>query len=448
MRTTLHLARTLAFAALAGLAQAGPTAGDTPEDPSGVFAADVQHALKEIPELAGRLIERKGIDWADVSLRYTARAQATETVEQHLELLRDLLAELRDGHAIVQKMEAAGEVDGPSDPRGGRAGLGLFLCRSGGAIRVKTAWAGAARAGLAPGCEVLAVDGTPIDAWLGDRIARMRSAFGFSTDHQAFHWTCHYGLAGAEGDGLQVRWKDAGGAEQEARLEYGTASIEPQGPAFFPASVEVHKNITYGVTENGFGYIYTRRCYQDVAQQVDVALEALGDVPGMILDLRANSGGAYQQEQLMGRFIPKGKSISFDKRYVSRGPRPYGGPVVVIVDGLVTAAGETTAAMFKDDGRAYLIGEDTTAGMCSRTSSVQLPSGMFSLRVSTRSDMQRANDGRGIEGIGVAPHETVPYEPADLAAGIDSLVRRAEEVLVDYYQEEVPYDPWELGWGR
>jgi C-terminal processing protease CtpA/Prc len=122
--------------------------------------------------------------------------------------------------------------------------------------------------------------------------------------------------------------------------------------------------------------------------------------------------------------------------------------VVVIVDALTRSAGETCAAIFKEDGRAYLIGDTPTAGMSSSKKTIELPSGLFTLYVSVSSNMKRANRGEGIEGIGVPPHEIVPYDPADLAAGKDTLIARAEALLAQYPQKEVPYDPTEFGWRR
>jgi hypothetical protein len=66
--------------------------------------------------------------------------------------------------------------------------------------------------------------------------------------------------------------------------------------------------------------------------------------------------------------------------------------------------------------------------------------------VSIASNKARFNGGRGIEGIGVEPHLIVQYEQADLAAGVDTLIRRAEELLADFPGKEVPYDPEDFGW--
>jgi carboxyl-terminal processing protease len=148
----------------------------------------------------------------------------------------------------------------------------------------------------------------------------------------------------------------------------------------------------------------------------------------------------------MGRFIPQGKTMRFAKAYQSAGPKPYGGPIVVIIDAGVRSAGETAAGMFKEDGRAYMIGESPTAGMSSSKTTIELPSRLLALYVSVSSNMGRFNNGKGIEGIGVLPHETVEYDPKDLAAGIDTLTRRAEELLKKYPQAKVPYNPQDFGW--
>jgi hypothetical protein len=60
---------------------------------------------------------------------------------------------------------------------------------------------------------------------------------------------------------------------------------------------------------------------------------------------------------------------------------------------------------------------------------------------SVRSNMGRFNEGRGIEGIGVPPHELVPYSPEDLARGVDTQIRRAEELLKQGLpQDKVPFE--------
>ena len=120
----------------------------------------------------------------------------------------------------------------------------------------------------------------------------------------------------------------------------------------------------------------------------------------------------------------------------------------MIVDQSVKSAGETTSGMLKEDGRAYMIGEGPTAGMSSQKTTIDLPSGKFQLYVSTHSNKGRFNGGEGIEGVGIQPHEIVAYEAKDLAQGIDTLIQRAVELLQEFPQGKVRYDPAKYGWGE
>ena len=62
-----------------------------------------------------------------------------------------------------------------------------------------------------------------------------------------------------------------------------------------------------------------------------------------------------------------------------------------------------------------------------------------SLRVSVESNKLRFNGGKGIEGIGVIPHEILAYDPKDLSKGVDTLIARAEALLKKFPHNKVLY---------
>src|SRR4030095_13831430 len=189
-----------------------------------------------------------------------------------------------------------------------------------------------------------------------------------------------------------------------------------------------------GKTQAGFAYIHLRKIPGNLDVQLDQMLAEIGDAPGLILDMRANGGGGCDHQAVFGRFVPTGQSW---RQYASKGEKPFTGLMVVIVDAGVASAGETVAGMFKEDGRAYMIGDAPTAGMSSSKTTLALPSGLFSAYFSVFSNKARFNHGRGIEGVGVPPHEVVPYDPKELAAGIDTQIRRAEELLTKGFPADV-----------
>ena len=412
------------------------------------YAADVAFALDEIEERCGHFFELKDIDWDEVRDEFTEEAAEVETPEQHHLLLWRLLARLEDGHAEVQPLEAGEGIGYPEAPE--RASFGMFWCRSGKKVLVLRAF-GALGGGLVePGWEVVKVDGEKIVAWFENCVAEHRDTQSFSTDHHAEFSAMHWGLVGERGSRVEVEFKT-----HKRKKKTRTLTLEPvkafnPGPAFFPENTTHLKDVAFAQLEDDLAYLHIRRCKSDLVEQLDQALAELGEPLGLIVDFRGNSGGGHFDE-LMQRLLPPGAEFGVGKRYVGAGQHVFAGPVVAIVDAGVVSAGETMAGMLKEDGRAYLIGTGPTAGMSSSKQVIELPSRLFALRVSVASNKGRFNDGRGIEGIGVVPHEEVEYEQEDLAEGVDTLTARAAELLEKHDDGRfpkgvVPYLPKDFDW--
>lgn len=411
-----------------------------------VYVEDVKFAAAEIEKKCATLLASKKIDWPNITKNFLKEAQSVKDADGHLLLLTKMLAKLRDGHAEVRPLEKGKNSKLPAEWTAEKTGPGFFLCKAANRIFVKNAWSSAAEAGLQAGFEIVKINDKPALAWLKEREAKLVEMISFSTEQHSFFYTCHWGLADAPGTRVELECKDLSGKIIKKTVTYTKANPVPNGPAFLPDGLDHTKDVHYGKTPAGFGYIHIRRCPEDLPAQLDAALEKLANVPGMILDFRGNSGGATDHEALLGRFVPKGTTLKFTNRYESAGARPYGGPIVVIVDATVRSTGETASGIFKEDGRAYMIGESATAGMSSQKVTINLPSGLFSLYVSVSSNKGRFNGGRGIEGIGVPPQETVEFDPKDLANKTDTLARRAEAILKDFPKGKVPYDPAAFGW--
>lgn len=429
----------------AALLAALPLSAQTDPD----YVADVRFAIDAIEKQCAELLLTKEIDWSAAIKPILLQAQDVKSPPEHFLVLQRLIARLHDGHAEVQPLPSAGDVSTPPDPRGEKTGPGMFWCKADEKIYVKNVWNDAERVGLTPGMEVVEVDGQPVLAWLEKRIEELSDLGSFSTRQQAFFCACHAGLSDYPGTKLALVVKKPKGKKSERTLVYGRANPTPWGPAYPPSGLKSatdNGDVNYGFTEKKWGYIHLRRAPGDLPEQVDKALAEVGKAKGLILDFRGNSGGGFDHEGFMGRFVPAGKLFSSGKDYASAGPTPYGGPIVAIIDANVRSAGETAAGLFKDDGRGYVIGESPTAGMSSQKTTIELPSKLFALYVSIGSNMGRYNGGKGLEGIGVIPHRIVEYDPADLDEKVDTLIKTAEALLAKFPQKDVRYDPKAFGW--
>jgi carboxyl-terminal processing protease len=403
------------------------------------YQADLKFAVDAIDKQCKALLASKKIDWRKATAPLLAEGKKTKTHAQHLLLLWRLLARLQDGHAEVRPLAAGKGVELEVPQRS--AGPGLFLCDIGGKTYVKNVWGPAEASGLQPGMEVVAIADLPAAQWLAKRTTELCDVLSFSTSQQAAFYTRHWGLADVPGTRLELEVKD-GAAKKKRTIEYGKANQTPSGPAFPPAGLQGQRDVFFAKTAAGHGYVHVRRCKDDLPAQMDEALAALGDVRGVILDFRGNSGGGFDHEALFGRFVPAGGKW---QQYASAGPKQFTGPMVVIVDATVRSAGETAAGMFGEDGRAYTIGESATAGMSSQKTDIELPSKLFSLHVSVASNKARFQGGKGLEGVGYIPMEVVAFAPADLAAKRDTLIARADALLAAFPQDKVRYDPAKHG---
>ncbi|MCB9832905.1 MAG: hypothetical protein H6807_10545 [Planctomycetes bacterium] len=417
-----------------------------------IWIKDVDVAIDRIAEVARPLIESKKIDWPGVGAEFRSEVRKVTSDAEHWRLLVRLLARLRDGHAEVRPLGAAKGLEWP-DEGPPYTGSGLLLGRARKGIYVRGVFAGARDLGIENGWEVLEVDGKKVEDWLAGRIATFRDLMSFSSDQHAEFFALQRGMIDREGAAWEIQFKTPKGKKTTKTLRFVARTRQvPEGPVAYPGdpkAVRVSKegNVRWTRLDKGLAYVHVRRSPGSVVDELDEALAELADTTrGLVLDYRNNTGGGFDHEAFMGRFIPEDKELRFVKRYRGQGPKRYGGPIVVIVDGTTVSAGETGAGMFMEDGRAYLIGESPTAGMSSQKTTIELPSGRFGLYVSTHSNMLRFNQGRGIEGLGVLPQEILPLDPKDLARNEDTLINRALALLRRFPQKMVPYDPKDFGW--
>ena len=400
------------------------------------YAADVRFLLDEFDKQASALLAQKQVDWNAVRADFTKRAAAITDDVAHVKLCAQLIARLQDGHASFTALN----VKMPEQPA--QHGIGLSLCEAGKKVYVKQAFGPASAAGVEAGFEVLSIDGKQALDWLADKTRELSDEHGFSTPFAARYAACHWGLLAADGTSFEFEFDRGAKGKKRATLACAKSGGDERyvGP-LFPSKEwkPLGKRDAYAELASGMAYIYLGECAGDLPAELDTALAAFSDAPGLILDLRANNGGGTDHADVFGRFLAPGATWA---QYKSSGKANYAGPMVVIADAGTRSAGETVAGQFKEDGRAYMIGPSPTAGMSAHKVEIEAPSKLFKVRFAVASNKGRFNGGKGIEGIGVPPNEIVELDPKLLQAGIDPLIQRAEELLKKGFPKgAVPYQP-------
>jgi carboxyl-terminal processing protease len=305
------------------------------KDDAAVWAKDLEFLLEELPKRAKTLLGSKKIDWANATKDLRAPAKKVKDDVEYVKLVERILARLQDGHAGITKLapdvEAKWKAFREEEAKGRKwTGPRVHLLAVGKKVYVGEAFGEAATLGVKVGMEVVTVDDVPARTWLEKKAAEMRDTQGFSTEHAALYAAGHWGLATWAGTPVSFVFQARGDRKPLTITRNGGPNFAPAGPLIPPKDLQSVGRQSYGKTKGGFGYVHLRDVPDDLPGQLDTILAALGDVPGLVLDMRANGGGGCDHEGVFGRFVPKGTKW---RQYPSQGAAPYVGPMVVIVDG-------------------------------------------------------------------------------------------------------------------
>ena len=152
-------------------------------------------------------------------------------------------------------------------------------------------------------------------------------------------------------------------------------------------------------------------------------LQAGGKLKALVLDLRDNPGGLFDQAVAVARdFIPRGAIVSTRARYsddsewvAAEGTDIIGGaPVVVLINSGSASASEVVAGALQDHHRAVLVGT-RSFGKGSVQTTIPLPGGGGMLLTTAR---YYTPSGRSIQGRGIGPDVLVANSP-DYVAHFD-----------------------------
>jgi carboxyl-terminal processing protease len=181
--------------------------------------------------------------------------------------------------------------------------------------------------------------------------------------------------------------------------------------------------------------------FTEGAGQVNAIRQAIDDfaaqgVVGWVLDLRTSPGGdAHTMAAIASLFMPQARVVTSIDRAGAREVTDTDGisalpqqlPMVVLVEHFSASAADILPGALQDDGRAYLIGEQTDG--CVGSAILHTLADGSGLQVAVE-EVLVGKDDLDLNGVGVTPNETIVRDAQTLASGRDPQMDRAVQYLL------------------
>jgi len=367
-----------------------------------------------------------GLNWKEVHDRYKPRIAAAKTGREFYELVNDMLWELKASHANLIPPGAIARYE-PLVFAEGSPGIDVRSLNGAAVITSVKPESPAHAAGLSPGYVIQALDGIPVEQIA--REAELRVPPPANSRSRAARITKAilsriYGAPGAE---VAIVYLDKDGEKREQRIMRAKRSGVSLGPIFMAIEFEARR------LENGIGYVRLNTLQPQLAPRIAEAIKAMGNMRGIILDLRGNSGGEIEN---MPELFVRERTLLYLRTsrdgetevFSNPADSATAVPLVLLIDALSGSASELLSACLQAVGRAAIVGE-RSPGAVLESDTMIFPNGaIFMYPVA----QLRIPDGTVLEGHGVVPDVEVGLDRGMLLKGVDSQL----DAAIRYIEEQ------------
>jgi C-terminal peptidase prc len=370
-----------------------------------------------------------GLNWMDVHDRYQPRIASAKNDEDFHSLVNKMLWELKVSHAAFIPPGFFAAVEPIVFAKGG-IGINMRMLNGNAVITSVDPESPAQRAGLRSGFIIQAIDSIPI-AQIEKEVKLDMPPYNDRGRIAQITKGIMGRIYGDPETEVFIAYTDEGGKKKEKKItrakRSGTA-LGPKGMFFFAVEFEAKR------LDNKVGYIRLNTLQPQLVTQISNAIKSMGNVSGIIIDLRGNSGGEIEKMLDMflieRTFLYLKRTRDSETKIFSDPPNDvYQGPMVVLIDELSGSASELFTACLQALKRAVVVGE-RSPGSVTESDTMIFPNGaVFMYPVAQIS----TPDGEVLEGYGVVPDIEVGLDHEMLLKGIDSQLDSA----VRYIEKEM-----------
>ncbi|HBE42981.1 MAG TPA: hypothetical protein DDW27_17615 [Bacteroidales bacterium] len=373
-----------------------------------------------------------GLDWKSIHDRYLPKVKAVENDQDFYLLVNRMLWELNVSHANLISPGNLARSE-PLVCAEGSPGFDIRLLDGEAVITSVKSGSPSWEAGLRPGYVIQAVDEIPVEQIVQEAESLMRPPYNCRGCTGIFTKAVLSRIYGRAGTEVLIKYSEDRGEEIDTSLiqiKRSGRALGPKGMLYLAVDFESK------LLENGIGYMRLNTFQQPLAPQISGAIKSMGNVNGIIFDLRGNAGGEIEEmpdlflNDTSLLFLRKSRNEE-TKMFFSPAEEIYEGPLVLLIDQLCGSACELFAACLQAAGRAVVIGEQSPGAVMESDMKVFLNGSILMYPVAQLA----TPDGTVLEGNGVVPDIEVELDREMLLKGSDSQIEAAISYLENKTQK-------------